>query len=182
MKKMWKWTQSAAFSNRVEHYQLHGLHFQHIMLCPRRAWMYLHNINFAQWYERVNVGLVKHESSYQRDHSVVGLIGISPDRLDWDNRIVYENKGSSGARRAATMQTLFYAVMLSIATQEEWQAVVHILSTHKERTIELTPKNLQELWDASTQLVTLAKQHDVPDVKRIPLCDKCALCQFCGHD
>jgi CRISPR-associated exonuclease Cas4 len=48
MTKLFQWKHATAFYKRVERLNLHGLHFQHVKLCERRAWMYLHGINFAQ--------------------------------------------------------------------------------------------------------------------------------------
>jgi len=53
----------------VQRLNLHGLHFQHVALCPRRAWMYLHRINFAQWHQRVAAGAALHATSYACDRS-----------------------------------------------------------------------------------------------------------------
>ena len=177
-----QWQHSQAFQQRIEALNLHGLHFQHVSLCERRAWMYLHKINFAQWYSRVATGTAKHSSSYQRDHSVRGLIGLSPDRIDWHNKIVYENKGTGGAVEASSNQTAFYAVMLSIATDTKWRAFVHVLTSRKKREVVINASRLQQLWDASLHLEQLAEQADVPQVKQIPLCKRCSLAIFCGYD
>ena len=83
---VFEWKHSTTFYQRVEDLNLHGLHFQHVTLCERRAWMYLHKINFAGWYARVQTGAAKHDTSYIRDHSVRGLLGLSPDRIDWKHR------------------------------------------------------------------------------------------------
>ncbi len=69
------WKQKLVFYECVDKLGLHGLHFQHVTLCERRAWMYLNNINFAQWYDRVQLGTAKHRTSYSRDKSVNGLMG-----------------------------------------------------------------------------------------------------------
>lgn len=177
-----KWTQAAAFYERVDRLGLHGLHFQHVTLCERRAWMYMHHINFAQWYGRVMVGTAKHNVSYARDHSVNGLLGLAPDRIDWENYIVYENKGTGGAVEACNNQTAFYAAVLSIVTQKEWQAFTHILSTRKRREVPLDEDRLKKLWRASERLEVLAAKEDVPPAKRIPLCGTCSLAGFCGYD
>ncbi len=176
------WTHKTAFYERVERLNLHGLHFQHITLCKRRAWTYLHNINFAQWHERVATGIAKHTTSYARDHSTNGLFGLAPDRIDWKKRIIYENKGTAGAIEASHNQTAFYAVMLSIATGQEWQAITHILSSRKRRPVPLDEKRLQSLWEGSEQLENLAKQIKVPHAPKIPLCATCSLMRFCGYD
>jgi len=176
------WHHTAAFQQRVETLNLHGLHFQHISLCERRAWMYLHKVNFAQWYSRVATGSAKHATSYSRDHSVRGLIGLAPDRIDWKKHIVYENKGSGGAVEASSNQTAFYAVMLSIATGDKWQAFIHVLTTRKKREVKIEAARLHILWDASERLAQLANQAHVPSATRIPLCKSCSLAAFCGHD
>lgn len=177
-----QWKQATAFYDRVERLNLHGLHFQHVLLCQRRAWMYLHGVNFAQWYGRVATGAAKHETSYQRDKSTNGLFGLAPDRIDWDNHIVYENKGTAGAVEACDLQTAFYAVMLSIATGKEWQGVSHILTNRKKRVVSLSEARLDTLWKASDALQTLALCESVPKAEKQPLCQRCSFSKFCGYD
>ncbi|MGL4187243.1 MAG: Dna2/Cas4 domain-containing protein [Thiotrichaceae bacterium] len=180
--KVFDWSYAAAFLERVERLNLHGLHFQHIELCERRAWMYLHKINFAQWYSRVQSGTALHETSYQRDHSVRGLMGLAPDRIDWAQQIVYENKGTAGAVEASSNQTAFYALMLSISTGKCWQAYTHVLSSKRKREVVLDAARLSKLWEASLRLEQLSQQADVPKVAKIPLCASCSLAIFCGYD
>lgn len=176
------WSLAEAFYQRVEHLNLHGLHFQHVALCQRRAWMYLHKVNFAQWYARVQTGSALHDTSYQRDQSVRGLFGLAPDRIDWDNAIVYENKGSGGAVEASSQQTAFYALMLSITTGKQWRAFTHVLTSRRKREVLLDAERLQSLWQASLQLECLAEQDNVPAARRIGLCKTCSLAAFCGFD
>lgn len=182
MTNPFQWTHAASFSERVDRLSLHGLHFQHVKLCERRAWMYLHGINYAQWNAQVAVGIAKHLTSYARDRSTEGLFGLAPDRIDWNERIVYENKGTGGAVEASSDQTAFYAVMLSIATGEEWRAVTHVLSTRRRREVHLDAARLQSLWESSERLELLAHQQDVPPAQRIPLCTTCSFAAFCGYD
>lgn len=182
MKTIFQWPHTAAFFERVERLGLHGLHFQHVDLCERRAWMYWHGVNFAHWNARVQIGTARHSTSYQRDHSTLGLFGLAPDRVDWAARIVYESKGTAGAVEAVSDQTAFYAVMLSMASGETWRAVTTILSNRRQRDVELTPERLERLWRASERLELLAAQSTIPKARRIDLCASCSLAAFCGHD
>ena len=177
-----QWPQAQAFYQRVERLNLHGLHFQHVALCERRAWMYLHKVNFAQWYSRVQTGNALHATTYQRDHSVRGLLGLAPDRIDWENAIVYENKGSGGAANASNAQTAFYARMVSITAGKRWQAYVHVLTTRKKREVVMDEARLQALWDASVRLEQLTEQESVPQAQKVGLCKSCSLAAFCGFD
>lgn len=176
------WAQAKAFYERVARLDLHGLHFQHVTLCERRAWLYLHNVNFAQWHDRVKTGTAIHNTRYRRDRSTEGLFGLAPDRLDWANAVVYENKGTPGAREASDNQTAFYAVMLSIATGRKWRAVTHVLSTRKNREVKLDDRRLEALWDSSIRLEALAGMERVPAASRIRLCDTCSAAGFCGYN
>ena len=180
--KPFQWDKADAFYQRVERLNLHGLHFQHISLCERRAWMYLHKVNFAQWYSRVKTGSAKHDTSYQRDHSVRGLLGLSPDRIDWETCTVYENKGTGGAVEASGNQTAFYALMLSISTGKCWQAYIHVLTSRRKRQVAMDQAQLDKLWDASVRLQQLSEQEAVPEASKIPLCQTCSVALFCGFD
>ena len=177
-----QWDKADAFYQRVERLNLHGLHFQHVALCERRAWMYLHKVNFAQWYSRVQIGSAKHDTSYQRDHSVRGLFGLSPDRIDWETCTVYENKGTGGAVEASGNQTAFYALMLSISTGKCWQAYIHVLTSRRKRQVVMSQAQLQKLWDASVRLQQLSEQDKVPEASKIALCQTCSVATFCGFD
>jgi CRISPR-associated exonuclease Cas4 len=130
----------------------------------------------------VQTGNALHAASYQRDHSVRGLFGLAPDRIDWENRIVYENKGSGGAAEASNEQTAFYALMLSIGTGKYWQAYTHVLISRRKREVVLDTERLQKLWDASVRLEQLAEQETVPNAEKIRLCRTCSLAAFCGFD
>ena len=176
------WKHHIEFYERVDRLDLHGLHFQHIELCERRAWMYLHHINFAQWHERVAIGAAKHETSYTRDHSTEGLFGLAPDRVDWDTRVVYESKGTGGAVEASNNQTAFYAVMLARSSGQEWKAVTHILSSRRRRAVALDEERLESLWQASERLERLAHRSEIPKVSKFALCETCALEKFCGYE
>ncbi|ADE15989.1 protein of unknown function DUF83 [Nitrosococcus halophilus Nc 4] len=176
------WPQATAFFERVERLNLHGLHFQHVRLCERRAWMHLHGISFAQWNRHVQIGMAQHDTSYARDRSTQGLFGLAPDRIDWKHNIVYESKGTGGAVEAVSDQTAFYALLLSIATGKTWRAVTHVLSTRKRREVVLDEARMQQLWESSERLERLAQQTQVPSAKRIPLCASCSLAAFCGYD
>lgn len=176
------WTPSAAFSERIDRLNLHGLHFQHVNLCVRRAWMYLYRINFAQWNNRVATGLAHQSTHYKRDRSTVGLFGLAPDRLDWEQAIVFENKGTAGASGAVDRQVGFYALILSIATGRTWTGRVQVLTNRRWREVLLDPPLLDGLWNDSLRLEQLADEPRVPKAPRIGLCTSCSLAPFCGYN
>jgi CRISPR-associated exonuclease Cas4 len=169
------------FSTLVERFDLHGLLFQHVEVCTRRAWLHMNRINYAHLEERMRVGSVSHDLHKPRDHSVKGLIGISPDRIDWAARKVVEAKGSAGAREAVSCQTRFYALMLSAATGEVWSAANEIIGKKKMIDVSLTVGDAEEMIDMAHRLGAIAEMEIPPSAEQKPICTSCSYRHLCGH-
>ncbi|WP_018632667.1 Dna2/Cas4 domain-containing protein [Neomegalonema perideroedes] len=169
-----------AFVATVEAYELHGLLFQHLELCERRAWLHLHRVDYAHLEERMKLGAVAHELHRPRDRSVEGLMGLAPDRIDWARREVIEAKGSAGARRAVSMQTLFYALLLMEATGRRWTAANEIVGGRKKLPVAVGAEEIARMLAMAKRLGELAAALSAPKTTRKPICDSCSYRFLCG--
>ena len=161
----------------AEVHGLHGLYFQHVALCRRRAWLHLMGATHAVRHSRVRRGLALHQTEKRPDAVPKGL-GIAPDAIDFARRVVIERKGSAGARTAVSRQALFYAAFMTGATGKAWRAEVQVYGSRKTTIYELTEEALDQLIrDArdSLDLVTGAP----PAARRIHLCDACSCSPLC---
>lgn len=174
-------SKAVEFSTLVEKLDLHGLLFQHVELCERRAWLHMNRIDYAHLEERMRVGAVTHDLHKPRDHSVEGLIGIAPDRVDWKNRKVIEAKGSAGAREAVSCQTRFYALMLSAATGASWSAANEIIGKKKIIDVSLTTKDADDMVKMAHQLEAIAQMEGPPAAVQKPICASCSYRHLCGY-
>ena len=164
----------------AETFNLHGLYFQHIALCRRRAWLHLMGATHAGRNARVQRGLALHQTEKRPDHVPKGL-GIAPDDIDFVRRIVIERKGSAGAREAVSRQALFYAAFMTAATGDLWGAEVQVYGTRKKVKYELTEEVLDQLIrDArdSSHLIT----DFPPTARRISLCNACSCKLLCWDE
>lgn len=168
------------FAEIVEDNDLHGLAFQHLALCRRRAWFHLNRIDYAHLDERMAKGQALHDISRPRDHSVEGLMGLSPDRIDWRKRVVYEAKGGAGAVAAVSRQTAFYALVLWAADGRPWSAATTILSSKKVRAVEISDALIAEMLDAAQALQVLKRQPVAPGAERKAICPACSYRFLCG--
>jgi CRISPR-associated exonuclease Cas4 len=168
------------FAALVTRADLHGLAFQHLALCRRRAWLHLHRIDYAHLDARMQRGLALHEIARPRDRSVAGLIGLAPDRIDWTAHCVYEAKGGAGAADAVSRQGAFYALLLWAAQGVPWQAAAQILTAKQERRIAITPALIDEMVTAAEALTRLRTQPNAPAVTPIPFCQQCSYRGLCG--
>lgn len=169
------------FHTLVEACDLHGLLFQHLELCARRAWFHLNRVNYAHMDERMRKGSVGHELHKSRDRSVVGLMGLSPDRIDWEVREVIEVKGSAGARRAVSAQTRFYALMLMAATGQRWRAANEITGGRKHIPVPIERDDIDRMNAMAMDLRDLSGQAHAPTAERKPICDSCSYRFLCGY-
>lgn len=168
------------FSKLVERHGLHGLVFQHLALCERRAWLHLHRIDYSHLEERMKIGSVAHDLAKPRDHSVEGLMGLSPDRIDWSGSRVIEAKNKDGAADAVGMQTAFYALMLSSATGKSWRAENDIISQRRSRKVHIDDELIDRMLALAKRASALVREDTVPKAKRKPICASCSYRFLCG--
>ena len=164
----------------AEGFDLHGLYFQHVALCRRRAWLHLIGATHAGRDVRVRRGLALHKTEKHPDDVPKGL-GIVPDAIDFERRVVIEKKGGAGARDAVSRQALFYAAFMTAATGELWRAEVQVYGSRKKTTYDLTESMLDQLiHDAQDSRDLMDGQP--PPAHRIPLCNACSCNMLCWDE
>lgn len=169
-----------AFRDLAEAHDLHGLLFQHLELCRRRAWLHTQRIDYSHLEPRMRLGATSHALNKMRDRSVEGLIGLAPDRIDWNNLEVIEAKGSAGARLAVSLQTLFYAIMLMASTDRRWTASNQILGSRKHLSVAVDLNGILRMLAMARELTVLKGEETAPPAVRRPICTSCSYRFLCG--
>lgn len=160
-----------------EELDLHGLYFQHVALCRRRAWLHLMGATHAIHNARVRRGQALHEIERKADRAPSGL-GISPDGIDFERCVVIERKGGGGAREAVARQALFYAAFMSAASGVLWSAEIHVYGTRRKTTLQLDEAVLDRLI-ADAQYAAVLRESPCPVAEHIPLCTTCSCNGLC---
>ena len=164
----------------AEHHGLHGLYFQHVALCRRRAWLHLMGATHAVHHSRVRRGLALHQTE-KRPADVPPGLGIAPDAIDFKRRLVIEKKGGSGATDAVSRQVLFYAAVMTAATGDRWRAQVQLYGSRKKKDYEITEEVLDQLIADAQDSYALILDPP-PPAYRIPLCKACSCNLLCWDD
>ena len=173
--------QKARFLRELaEEHSLHGLYFQHIALCRRRAWLHLMGATHAVHHARVRRGLALHETE-KRPVDVPRGLGIAPDAIDFERRLVIERKGGGGAPDAVSRQVLFYAAVMTAATGDRWRAQVQLYGSRKKKEYEITEEVLDQLIADARDSKALMLGSP-PPAYRIPLCKACSCNMLCWDD
>ncbi len=164
----------------AEEHGLHGLYFQHIALCRRRAWLHLMGATHAVHHPRVQRGLALHQTERRPGEAPKGL-GIAPDAIDFQRRVVIERKGTSGAREAVSRQALFYAAFMMGATGERWRAEVQVYGSRQSMSYDVTETVLDSLLQDARESRDLMNDPP-PTARRIPLCEACSCKPLCWDE
>ena len=125
------------------------------------------------------LGTLAHATSKVRDRSVEGLLGLAPDRIDWERRIVVEAKGKGGAADAVSRQAVYYALMLSARTGDEWRPAVEVISERRTREVEINDGLVAEMLSSARELASLAEA-PCPEGISAPICRTCSYARLCG--
>jgi len=150
------------------------------LICPRKAWLYAHEVNPYGDNVYLEIGALIGQESYKREKKEISLPGMKIDlvkKKDGDT-VVAEIKKSSKGKDAARTQLLFYLYNL----EKKGVNVKGELLFPKERKKEevvLTDSKRKELEEILTRLEKLI-QEDIPPLPvKIPFCRGCAYNEFC---
>lgn len=169
-----------AFCERAERFDAQGLHFQHAVLCARRCWLHLHRASMNEWSDLIRLGAVRHADSHGRDRSTDGLMGLHPDRVDWEHRIIVEEKSSKSYPEAAEDQLAFYVALLTAATGLSWSGRLYLLGAKRYREVSLDARRMLRLETSLALIERLKMEAKVPAAKHLPVCAGCSNAELCG--
>jgi CRISPR-associated exonuclease Cas4 len=169
-----------SFCDRAARLDAQGLLFQHAALCARRCWLHFNRASMNEWSEHIRLGAVRHADSHARDRSTDGLMGLRPDRIDWERRVVVEEKSSKSHAAATEDQLSFYVAMLTGATGQPWTGRLYLLGAKRYREVVLDAGRLRRLEGALELLEQLKKQKRPPKTEEVAVCIGCSNAEFCS--
>lgn len=170
--------QLASLMRAVEAQAIHGLLFQHIELCPTRAWLHYHRLDCAHLNRHMQLGLLLHEYSADGGRTPI-LDGLSPDRVDWGRREVSEIKKSRSHETALTNQLLFYVAALSVASGQTWRGVLRYTASRRTKTVILDDAAIIRLRHSMTRLSEVLSLALPPQPEEKSVCMGCSYRIMC---
>jgi len=162
----------------AEALSVHGLSFQHILLCPTRTWLHYHRLDCAHLNRHMQLGLLLHGQGGSNLLSQ-NLYGLSPDRVDWAKREVSEIKKSRSHEAALTNQLLFYVAALTIATGQVWRGVLRYTASRRTKTILLDLPAILQLQQSLTRLREVLALPQPPAKAEKSVCQGCSYRLLC---
>ncbi len=164
---------------QAEQKGVHGLLFQHIVLCPTRAWLHYHRVDCAHLNRFMQRGSWVHATAYEgMQDRVVGL-GIHPDRIDWNALTVSEVKSAKRPDDASRLQLLFYVSVMTAASDEEWSGLLRTPASRRIERIVFDQAAEEWLIIKFNELVSVLEQPRPPQKTGKPICSGCSYRLLC---
>ncbi|MHB1563724.1 MAG: CRISPR-associated protein Cas4 [Leptospirillum sp.] len=168
----------AAIMKEAEDLDVHGLAFQHILLCPTRTWLHHYRLDCAHLNRHMQRGLLIHENAGGRALNE-SLYGLSPDRVDWTRREVSEIKKSRSHEESLVNQLLYYLSALTLTTEQIWKGFLRYTTSRRIKPISLDASAIGQLQRSLVSLREVLRHPLPPAKEEKPVCRGCSYSLLC---
>lgn len=158
--------------------KVNGIKVNYFLICKRKLWLFDRRITMENRSEKVLLGKILHEDSYQDSKSKEVMIDnlISVDIVDGLN--IREIKSSDKMEDADQIQILYYLYFLKTLGIIK-KGIINYPKQRKRDFIELTEENEKKIEDILYGIKKLLQEEKPPAVIDVPYCKKCAYFEFC---
>lgn len=155
-----------------------GTEVGYYFICPKKLWWFAHGVTMEHTNDRVRMGKVVHEESYQRRRKELNI----DDRivLDWrEDNVIHEVKLTDKMEAAHEMQLLYYLYYLKCKGVENLRGQIDYPKLRETKTVELTEEKERALMQALEEMRRIVGSGRAPEVDWMRICAKCSYAELC---
>jgi len=156
-----------------------GTMFYYYFVCHRKLWCFYHQIRFENGNERVLLGKLLDESSYQREHKHI-LIDetVNVDFIkDW--KILHEVKKSKSLEEAAIWQVKYYLYFLNQKGIKIEKGILDYPKIKKRVDIYLEEGDRERIEEILQNIEQIVLHDRMPPPISSKICKSCAYFEYC---
>ena len=157
-----------------------GLHINYYFICKTKLWLFSHKISLELESEAVKLGLLIHQSTYNRNNSYLIDNLINIDHIKFRDSIeIHEVKKTQKMDKSHEYQLLYY--MYYLKNEKDIKNIKGYLDypkIRKKKEIFLTEEKEVELQKIIEDINKI-NEMEMPKPKKSKICRKCAYFEFC---
>jgi CRISPR-associated exonuclease Cas4 len=157
-----------------------GTMVNYYFVCPRKLWLFVHNLSFEHDSEIVEIGKLISQHSYQREDKEIEIDKmIVIDWIDFEQKVIHEVKKSDKMEEAHIWQVKYYLYYLEMKGIKGFIGVIDYPKMHRKQKVELNSedrKRLEIILEEINKIITLEKP---PEKVKISACKSCSYHNFC---
>lgn len=157
---------------------LTGTEVGYYFICHKKLWWFAHGVQMEQGHDRVRLGKLVHEESYQRRRKEIDIDGKIV--LDWrEDGIIHEVKLSDKMEDAHEMQLLYYLYYLKLKGVEGLRGQIDYPKLRQTKIVELDEKNERKIEQALEDIERIVELPRAPEVEWMKICRSCSYAELC---
>ena len=158
--------------------QFKGLEVNYYFICRKKLWWFHHGIQMETESDRVKMGKLVHENSYERRKKEISI----DDKivLDWQaDGVIHEVKLTDKMEAAHEFQLLYYIYYLKRKGVENLRGRIDYPKLRQTKEIELTAEREIELENALREMEKIVSLDVPPQVEFMNICRSCSYAELC---
>ncbi len=155
-----------------------GTEVGYYFICKKKLWWFAHGVQMEQGHDRVKMGKLVHQESYQRRKKELNI----DDRIviDWrKDDVIHEVKLTDKMEAAHEMQLLYYLYYLKRKGVEGLRGQIDYPKLRETKTVELTAEREQDIEHALREMEQIVVSPQAPRVVWMKICGSCAYAELC---
>ncbi|MFT8460031.1 MAG: CRISPR-associated protein Cas4 [Liquorilactobacillus ghanensis] len=148
-------------------------------VCPRKLWLFCHQIQFENENENVRLGKILDESSYGRNEKHVMLDNIVNLDMIEEWSVIHEIKKTKAIEPAAEWQLKYYMYYLEKKGVKIKKGILDYPKLKQRFEYHLTNDDKEKLKCYLRNIEKIVQQKQAPAVDTKPICKACAYYEYC---
>ncbi|HEX28714.1 TPA: CRISPR-associated protein Cas4 [Candidatus Poribacteria bacterium] len=162
-----------------EELKVGGMEVNYLIVCPRKLWLYTHDLRMEKLSDKVSLGAFIHESSYpkltRRELLIDNLIKV--DLLESGK--ITEVKSSRKLERASKMQILYYLYYLKQKGIQGLSGEIRFPKERRKIEVQLDEESEREIERILHEVHRVKSLPTPPEAEWSPICRPCAYAELC---
>ncbi len=157
-----------------------GTMISYLHVCPRQLWFFQNHIEMEHTSDRVAMGQLLHEESYNREKRKERPIN-DRNLIDFIDKegILHDVKSSPSMQKAHEMQMLYYLYLLKQKGVPNRKGVINYPRQRRTVEVELTPEKEREVEEAIREVKRISNLPTPPEVAFMRICKSCSYMELC---
>ena len=155
-----------------------GTEVGYYFICRKKLWWFHHGIQMEQESDRVKMGKIVHENSYERRKKEISI--DNKIVLDWQSDgVIHEVKLSDSMEEAHEFQLLYYIFYLKQKGVENLTGQIDYPKLRQTKEVELTAEKEVQLKETLAEMEKVTSMEKPPAVEFMKICRSCSFAELC---
>lgn len=156
-----------------------GVMIQYYMICKRKLWFYINQINMNYDNDDISIGKSIHENSFKRKKKEYRVDNVVFDFVENKGELtIFEVKKSSKLKLGSKYQLYYYLYILKQSGYNP-KGVLVFPKEKKRESIEITESIEKEIENIIEDIIKIAEQHTPPKDISKKFCNGCSFYELC---